>query len=313
MHQETEYVKKVYGSMVSDAATSGTKRRWGEGQRIEFIELRAFWEGTLNRGDIRDQFGVSAPQASADIATYLDLAPGNLVYDTSRKCYLASDDFAPRLVTPSAEAYLRQVADASSELSSPGGVWIGAIPAFAATPIPGRVVDARVLREILKAMRGQASFEIFYQSMNPSRPSAEWRRITPHSLATDSQRWHTRAFCHEDQSFKDFLLPRIRDVRSLGQPGALSTHDLDWNTIVEVELIPNPELSREQQSAVDWDYNMGGRGVLAFEVRRALLYYFCRRLRLDVAHDRPAERPVVLANPAFINEQRASAKGMVTL
>ena len=297
--------------MASEALTAGSRRRWGEGQRLEFIELRAFWEGVLNRGDIREQFGVSAPQASFDIASYLELAPGNLVYDSRRKRYFAADDFRARLVTPSAEAYLRQVVDSPLELSGPSGNWIGSIPPFAATPIPGRAVDAQVLRSVLRAIRGQESLEIFFQSMSPARPSAQWRRITPHSLATDGLRWHARAYCHEDATFKDFILSRVGETRSPGGPGALGSRDIDWTTHVNVELKPNPDLSPEQQCAIDWDYNMAGCGVLKLEVRRALLYYLRQRLRLDVPHDRPAERPVVLANSKAFDEQISIAKGAV--
>ena len=297
--------------MADDGRQGGGKRRWGAEQRLEFVELRAFWDGSLNRGDIREQFGVSAPQASADIAAYMDLAPGNLVYDGSLKCYVSAGDFTARLVTPSAEAYLRQLIETHVGAGHQGNACLIAAPSFATTPMPGRAVDAQVLRALLAIMRQQASVEIFYQSMSAARPAPQWRRVTPHSLATDGLRWHVRSYCHEDNSFKDFVLSRIRDSRSLAEAGPLGSSDIDWNTSTDVCLVPNPDLSLEQQAAVDWDYQMGRTGVLKLKVRRALLYYLRQRLRLDVPYDRPAERPVVLADSRRFDEEIGRATGAV--
>ena len=44
-------------------------------RRLQFIEFRLFWEGTLNRADLADSFRVSAAQATADLQRYAALAP----------------------------------------------------------------------------------------------------------------------------------------------------------------------------------------------------------------------------------------------
>jgi hypothetical protein len=67
-----------------------SRRRWSSDQRIEFIEFRLFWEGRVNRSDITEKFGVSIPQASADLAHYREIAPNNMRYDGSAKQYLPS-------------------------------------------------------------------------------------------------------------------------------------------------------------------------------------------------------------------------------
>ena len=70
------------------------------------------------------------------------------------------------------------------------------------------------------------SIEILYQSMNKVRPDPIWRRITPHAFGYDGFRWHSRAFCHLEHKFKDFLLPRILGVRIAGEPGAIGRRRL---------------------------------------------------------------------------------------
>ena len=112
-------------------------------------------------------------------------------------------------------------------------------------------------------------------------------------------RWHVRAFCHRDNRFKDFILGRCLAVGEQGPAAAVAEQDWQWQTFFEVVLQPNPDLADGQRRAVALDYNMID-GRIAVPVRFALLYYFNKRLRLDVAErfDKPRERPVVVANQA---------------
>jgi hypothetical protein len=85
----------------------------------------------------------------------------------------------------------------------------------------------------------------------------------------------------------------------MGEPLADAAQDTDWSTFFDVILVPNQKLSAAQQTTIERDYGMpDGRCIL--RVRRALLYYLDKRLRLDVAEkqDRPKETPVVVANRA---------------
>ena len=147
---------------------------------------------------------------------------------------------------------------------------------------PHRRIDVAVLRDILTAIRERRSLEIRYQSMNVSRPAPEWRRITPHALGNDGLRWHVRAFCHIDQKFKDFILSRCLNARKIDAPGAVPEDDQLWHEHFAVQLAPNPTLSESQRGVIAQDYEMQG-GHAEVLVRKALLYYFQKRLRLDVA------------------------------
>jgi len=171
-----------------------------------------------------------------------------------------------------------------------------------------RRVDADVLRDVLKAVREGRSIEVFYQSMSSKRPAPEWRPVTPHAFGNDGLRWHARAFCHVDHKFKDFILSRCIKTRKHGLPGASANDDMLWHDRFAVALAPNPALSESQQSIIAQDYEMkNGRAEVM--VRKALLYYFQKRLRLDIADklDNPHEIPVVVANRAAIDAALAEA------
>jgi len=76
-----------------------------------------------------------------------------------------------------------------------------------------------------------------------------------------------------------------------------ASQDKYWNEYFSVVLVPNPVLSSDQQEVVAQDYCME-YGQIAVPVRKALLYYFNKRLRLDVGKviDRAKETPVVVLN-----------------
>lgn len=277
-------------------AAEAKEFRWGVERRLEFVEFRLFWEGGVNRSDIVEEFGVSVPQASKDIALYQEHAPENIVYDRSEKRYFAADAFQPKFIELDAAAYLDRLVprplaagirvqsrDHSNQFAD-------------RLPIPERTIASNVLQALLGAVRGNHSIEILYQSMRRARPEPLWRRVSPHAFASDGLRWHTRAYCHIDHKFKDFILSRCLDCRNLGEAGSNCKSDQLWNSHFRVVLIPNPKLTGSQQSVIAQDFAMKN-GRVVVPVRHALLYYFCKRLRLDVAsNDDPRETPVVVSN-----------------
>jgi WYL domain len=284
------------------------KRRWGIGQRLEFIEFRLFWDGVLNRADIIDRFGVSAVQASADLALYKELASENLDYDASQKRFVAGRKFAPRILEPNADRYLTQLKAIEDKVITVSDTSIGALPTMDAMPVPHRRVDPSILRRLLIAIRRQRGLAIFYHSMNSKRPAPIWRNFTPHAFAFDGLRWHVRAYCHLEERFKDFVLSRILVLGNEIDPGRLASEDVNWSEFFDAVLIPNPKLAESQRETVARDYEMTD-GCLRVPVRRALLYYFNKRLRLDVADeaDDPKETPVILLNKAEFQRARELA------
>jgi predicted DNA-binding transcriptional regulator YafY len=282
---------------------------WGIEQRLEFIEFRLFWDGILNRSDITERFGVSVPQASNDVAMYRELAPTNLEYDASGKRYVPTSSFKARFLSPNPERYLAQLKALSDGIIQIADTWMSTPSACSVLPVPGRRVDAEVLRSLLAAVRAESAIEIEYQSMTPENPDPLWRWITPHAFAFDGLRWHVRAFCHRRVEFRDFIIGRCFDTRNTAPAGARSEDDWRWHTVFDVMLEPNPELPQGQQRAIARDYGMSS-GKVTVPVRYALLYYFNKRLRLDVGPDLdgPQERPVVVANRSEFNKALTKAK-----
>ena len=287
----------------------GPGLRWGVEQRLEFIEFRLFWEGGVNRADITRFFGVSVPQASKDLTQYQELAPHNVRYDRSEKRYFAAQGFIPVFLKPDAESYLAQLDKVVGAQDAGVHSWLTDPPSVDTMPVPHRRVDVETLRAVLAAIRDKVSLEIFYQSMNTQRPDPVWRRISPHAFGSDGFRWHVRAFCHIEDKFKDFLLSRIMGARNAETSHVHGDADTLWSNFFDVVLAPNPKLGENQRRVIAQDYAMSD-GEISIPVRQALLYYFRKRLRLDVAEvlDDPHETPVVVTNRAEF--ERALAKAI---
>ncbi len=270
--------------------------RWGVERRMEFIEFRLLWEGVINRSDIVDQFDVSAPQATNDLGQYKEAAPTNIEYDLSEKRYFASSTFQPRFLKPDADQYLSQLKLIADHVVTADDTWLSVIPSNYAIPIPHRCVEVGILKPLINAIRNQKSVEVHYQSMSIKHPDPIWRWITPHAFANDGMRWHVRAFCHIEHRFKDFILSRFLEIGKEDAPGALAIQDKGWNEFIDVILVPNPALSKSQRDIISRDYGMD-EGKLKISVRKAILYYFKRRLQLDVQDAlKPHEVPVVVEN-----------------
>lgn len=260
---------------------------WGVEKRLEFMEFRLYWEGQINRSDLIREFGISIPQASLDIREYMSLAEGNMVYDHSRKRYIANPDFKPVLITPSAESYLLQLS-ASGQTGLTGPNFIGTPPPFDQLAMPARRVEAETLRRILAAIRNGEALEIHYQSM--SSPEPAWRWITPHALGTDGTRWHVRAYCHKDNTFKDFVLARFLDIRASKPAEIEPRSDREWHQWVAVTLAPNPELSEGQKRTIERDYGME-KGMIRVLLRQAFLFYLKQKLGVPETGEAAASRP----------------------
>jgi hypothetical protein len=283
-----------------ESRAAAQPRPWSIERRLGFIEDRLFWIGRVNRNDLVERFGVSMSQASADIARYLGLAPKDVAYDKSAKCYVAGDAFAPLLAPPSAARVLGELRLLDFGLFTTADTSLGEVPPFAATPLPDRPVDPFVLRALLRAIRERRALSIRYQSM--SRPEPTRRTVEPHALAHDGFRWHVRAHDRDSGEFRDFVIGRTSAPRVTGPAQSKPADDQKWNGWVTLRIAPHPGLTPAQSRAIAIDYGIRGRSA-PIRVRRSLLFYALKRLGLDVpAGTRPPhEQHIVLVNRAEID------------
>lgn len=279
---------------------------WTVERRLEFIDFRLMWEGQIRRGDLKDSFDISIQQASTDLAKYQSLAPENLIYDTTRKAYVATAGFKPHFLRVSADRLLLQFRALFNGLISRRDTSIGVMPDLGVVPEVRRPIDNNRLRLILRAVRSQSELDIRYQSF--TREECSQRTIVPHALAFDGFRWHVRAWCKASLQFKDFVISRMIELGPLRGGQVDPAHDQEWQQEFTLCLAPNPKLAPSQRKVVELDYAMT-KGVREVKTTIALAFYLIRQLNLDLDPDLmpPERQQVVLTNKHEYDEARAAA------
>ena len=266
---------------------TSNRDQWAARERLRFVERAAWWRGMVNRADLREVFGISAAQASADLQAYLELNPGSLAYNLTTKRYEAAAEMRCVMHAPDLGEAVRVFFGEAPPLAAarPGGEggkvdWL--VP-------PDRRAKAEVERRVFLAADGGRRLGIRYWSVSGAR--ATQREIAPHALAHDGHRWHARAWCFENGDYRDFVLSRIERADWPGEAFEPPAADEDWKRIETVVLRPHSGLDAAQRAAIERDYDMKG-GTLAIRVRAAMREYLLAHLHVaDAAADGPARPP----------------------
>jgi hypothetical protein len=282
------------------------KGRWSVERRLEFIDYRLYWEGRVNRGDLVEYFGVSVPQASADLTHYQEITKNNTVYNKYKKTYVASPSFRPVFFEPSADRYLAELRMIEAGLLSQDEAWSVCTPDYTIVPLLRRHIDPTNLRSVLGAIRTRSSIHITYQSVSRPQPSDRW--ISPHALGFDGFRWHTRAWCHTRGGFVDFLLARIISTGESRDSDIDPEQDTAWKREITLRFEPHPELKGGARKAIELDYGMVD-GVAAITTRVCLTFYLERQLGLDSDAPKAVRQQVVLVNRDELEAARAEIGG----
>ena len=257
-----------------------------------YLELKAFFSGTLHRADIERRFGVKPAAATRDLATYRQLAPANLGYDAPARCYKPTSKFRP-VFSFSVDRVLTWLLHGYGD-----GLELN-LGQSAPCQGPGNLVrpNLMMLATVTRAICAKRVLRLSYLSLSTGAAS---RDVVPVALADNGLRWHVRAFDRSNGRFGDFVLTRIADAREVDGPvaeGELLPADEQWARFVEMEIVPHPGVRCAQ--AVEADYAME-RGVLRLRSRAALAGYVLRRWSIDCSADHsldPAAHHLWLRNP----------------
>ncbi|WP_432463661.1 helix-turn-helix transcriptional regulator [Agarivorans sp. QJM3NY_33] len=243
-------------------------------RRDWFIELIAYWEGRLTTRHLCEQFGISRQQASKDLGTYNQASATPLVYTASVKGFVPPDNFSPLLLTTQADEYLTWLASYSPYRR----MTETAKHTFQLSP-PQRQVSPNVMRGLVAAMRQQRRLEVDYVSL--SHPDREGRIIVPHTFVDTGARWHLRAWCEKHAEYRDFVLSRFRGKPELAERSSQGvSHDVAWNTQIEMIFKPDLRLSPAQQAVIAEDYQMQ-QGQLHMTTRAALVSYLLKQMQVN--------------------------------
>ena len=274
-------------------------------QRYTFLEAKLFWEGSINRGDVSERFGISKNHLTRDLTEYRGHFPQNMTYDISARTYRLSDQFKPAFATCQTSEYLgllkTYARTGTASVATELGFWVESD----ALPEPNSRIDRQVLRTVLAAIQQKSACQVIYQSFSQSEKTK--RVIWPHALGWNGNRWHVRAFDNLRERYIDFVLARITKATSSEEPlPELAVADTDWQEIETFDVIPNPELSNSQKNVIAREYGMikrGGNYTWRVKIRRCLIQYFLQRYQLDEGQDINHTR-LIVKNKEIVEKYR---------
>jgi len=255
-----------------------------EHKRFAFIELMLIWEGSLTAKHVSEQFELHEKLSAQIIKQYKTLYPENIEFNAQLNAYECSASMRAQFTGGSLHDYVNM---------------IGSQDSITHLAMPSRNLKPLLVRPILQSIREQRRLKIAYASVN--RAQYTERLIQPHNIVFDGLRWHVRAYCEKNHAYRDFVLSRFSHESPSELLDSADQFDLQdelWQSIVKVEIIPDPRLSLDRQGIIALDFDMdetasGFNKVIP--VRAALLLYFIKRLGLDVYHNKPQAQQIILS------------------
>jgi hypothetical protein len=236
-------------------------------RRLRWLDGRLRWHAWIRRSDFVSLFGISPQQASADIATYQEVAAGNARLDPATRTYRREPEFTP-LFPNDAFVWMARAAEDGD----------AAVIRCEQIALPSRQADDSIMKAVFEAYGSRLALLIDYQSMTSREPSE--RVICPHHVVDTGDRLHLRAWDDRRRIFTDFVVGRIRAARiEPNYPWVDEVADTEWQKTVDVVLGPQAGLSPSQRSAIEMEFGMKG-GQVIVSTRKALLAYLLDRLGL---------------------------------
>ena len=269
--------------------------------RYKIIEIVSYWEGRLTTNHLIRAFGIGRQQASKDINNYLDdIAPHNLIYDTKLKGYRPTSRFKPVFAHNNAQEYLQWLTDTSDGavpfVNLAAQIGKQGVGFYENTTPKESTIVPHILSTLVAAINDKSSVKTTYVSLNNPKP--EPRILTPHALVFSGNRWHTRAYCHKNGEFRDFVLTRFRgELEPIEYKPIATELDTYWNHWIRIKIIPDTRLTAAQRKIIAFDYSMT-RNSLVIETRAALAHYILQELKLDPQkiEARPEAQQLMIAN-----------------
>ncbi|WP_343741503.1 WYL domain-containing protein [Herbaspirillum huttiense] len=264
--------------MITDQAHALSQLNQSQQERLRYIELRLRFLGVIQRPDLINRFGIQSAAASRDVALYKAIAPDNIEYDRSTKRYVCGKHFRPLFAVDVDHVLIWLANQTGSTIADSNAPALTCItPARLTQPL------LAILPIITRAIHGNQVLEIEYHAITSGKSK---RVIIPFALIDTGLHWLIRAFDRKTSEFRDFVLTRISRVKALSS-AVIAQHeasefDIQWNRVVELDLVPHP--SHPRPDITEMDFGMV-ENHLRIRLRAAVAGYMLRRWSVDCSPD----------------------------
>lgn len=246
-------------------------------ERLFHIDFKLYFLGSVNRTDLVSRFGIKEAAASRDLSLYKDLAPKNIEYDTKAKTYIQRDGFSPLFEYSGSQTL-------AALLHGFGDDFVGTQKPIVTCEAPTQLnyPNIQTLALITRAIHNSQVLKIQYRSLSSGLSE---REVVPFALIDNGLRWHVRGYDRERNRFADFVVNRIEAPQLINEEVSeeqTKAADNQWNRIVELHIVPHPNLKHPE--TIEAEYVMNS-GLLNLSVRAALAGYVLRKWNVDCSKE----------------------------
>ena len=229
-----------------------------QNEKLEFIELLAYFYGAVNREDIMNKFCISSASATNLLSKYNKMAPNNLDYNISLKSYEISKTFKPIFKLD---------------------IFLERIPVYT-IPTLNKPIDYEI-DKIAKISRAIQRVQVLKINYNSISSGISTREVVPVAFASTQLRWHLRAYDRKRQQYADFVFRRILKTKtiknSIVKKYEHPNNDKQWHLFINLKIKPHPYNVSDIHNIENKTYDI--------RIRSAMAGYFLRLWNVDCSLD----------------------------
>jgi predicted DNA-binding transcriptional regulator YafY len=240
-------------------------------KRFLFIEMLAWWSGSISNKQLMQQFGISRQQAYNDFKQYTLQHPHNLL--KTDQGYCPAQTFTPHYISGELSQFLHwyethTILDQTYQS-----------PRVTHVSIPDRIVSVQIIRCLVGAIEQQKRIDVQYVSL--SNPENDGRIFHPHTFVNTGLRWHVRGYCEKSQAYRDLVISRFKGEAELLDTSTYpSCNDNAWQTFINIILEPDHRLTAAKKAVLMNDYQLNN-GQLVIHTRAALASYVLHEMQIN--------------------------------
>jgi len=249
-------------------------------ERLQFIDFQLYFFGVISRSQVVERFGIKEAAASRDIALYRQVVPDNCEYSNRWRADHRKDSFMALFEYFKHHPLVQELIKFSDSYTPQ--------TTFIATPSTLNIASIDTLATVSRAINLKHTLIIDYLSLSSGKSQ---RQLAPYAIIDNGLRLHVRGYDRLRQRFSDFVLNRITKLTTcIDAPDDHETKyaDIQWNRIVELQLVPHPRL--KHKNTIAYEYSMQDER-LTLQVRAAMAGYLLRSWNIDCSHNAKLQGP----------------------
>jgi predicted DNA-binding transcriptional regulator YafY len=271
-------------------------------RRLQFIERSAIWTGQVGRRAVAAAFDVSVSNVTLDFQRYREIAPRNLTYDVTERCFRPTDKFEPIFADETASMVLATIGATALLPDQDRGRLLGFLPPVDTVKSFPAAIEKDTLALVCRAITSGKGVVIDYQSM--STPNSVKRDFWPRALILTGHRWLVRGWDERHADYRDFALARILSSNFINQIRELP-RDKNWHDRARIIVGLADDLSEGQKLVTAREFGMTqreGRMLVEIDSRQAMIPYVLDHLRVRAAEQLGENLPIKLLNYGEIRQ-----------